>query len=511
MQLSALQAKIPPHKDETRPSVSSCSEIASNGAYKRHEPEKTLLYQTVQEHLATFLAQCEASERTVPSFVKKEFEEYLRCGILAHGFARVYCSECRYDRLVAFSCKRRGFCGSCMVRRMSETAAHLVDSVIPEIPTRQWVLSVPAPLRFLMAYDSEVLNVVLNTFLNTVFAWLRKKAKSQGAIDNASQAYPGAVTFVQRFGSALNLNVHLHCQFSDGVFIENDSGFVSFHRTPSPTLEETREISEKVARRMHKWLQKRMQDSDEQAFGHEEPLLAACYASSIRYLTALGQRAGQPLMRVIDGPEKPFDTERAARTVAGYNLHVSIPIIGSDRRGLERQLRYMGRPPLSEERLSKTADGKLRVKLKSAWSDGTSSIILTPMEFLERLVAIVPPPRKNLIRYAGVFAPNSHLRQKIVPKQENSPGEKPEDGKHPTTRKYWAWAKLLARVFEIDILECPRCKSQMQTIAFITDPKAIRDILTSLKMATAPPEPEKSQFVMEQDEFFYEVDYDYTQ
>ena len=77
---------------------------------------------------------------------------------------------------------------------------------------------------------------------------------------------------------------------------------MSFHRTPAPTLEETRDITEKVARRMHSWLEKRMQDSGGQdaAFGEKEPLLAACYAASIRYLTALGQRAGQPLMRVLD-------------------------------------------------------------------------------------------------------------------------------------------------------------------------------------------------------------------
>ena len=126
--------------------------------YARHQPEKTLLYQTVQNHMAAFFAQCEAFERSVPAFIKEEFDTFLRCGILAHGFARVYCKECRYDRLVAFSCKKRGFCGSCMARRMSATAAHLVDSVIPVIPTRQWVLSVPSPLRYLMAYDSKALN-----------------------------------------------------------------------------------------------------------------------------------------------------------------------------------------------------------------------------------------------------------------------------------------------------------------------------------------------------------------
>jgi hypothetical protein len=63
------------------------------------------LYQTVQNHLSTFLAQCEASDRAVPAFVRKELEAYLRCGILAHGFARVYCKECQFDRLVALDCK----------------------------------------------------------------------------------------------------------------------------------------------------------------------------------------------------------------------------------------------------------------------------------------------------------------------------------------------------------------------------------------------------------------------
>lgn len=225
----------------------------------------------------------------------------------------------------------------------------------------------------------------------------------------------------------------------------------------------------------------------------------------------MGHRAGQPLMRVIDGPEKPFDGERAARTVAGYNLHISNAIEAHDRKGLERQLRYMGRPPLSEQRLSKTADGKLRVKLKSAWSDGTSSIILTPMEFLERLVAIVPPPNKNMIRYSGVFASNSRLRKQIVPKPQDETCEEPEPSQHPSTKKPWSWAKLMRRVFEVDVRECPRCKSQMQTISFITEGNVIRDILASLRMATAPPEPKPSQFINEQDDFFSDIEYDYSQ
>jgi hypothetical protein len=245
---------------------------------------------------------------------------------------------------------------------------------------------------------------------------------------------------------------------------------------------------------------------DDEAFAQKEPLLASCYAASIRYLTALGHRAGQQLMRVFSELPTYGDT-REERTVAGFNLHVSIPIEGDDRRGLERQLRYMGRPPLSEERLSKTSDGKIVVKLKSKWSDGTSHVILSPTEFLERLVALIPPPRKNLIRYSGVFAPNAKLRKAIVPKTVEDAEVHCENGNHGKTTKHFAWAKLMARVFDIDVLECPRCKSKMQTISFITEPGPIKDILASMRMATAPPEAAKSSFVLEQTHF----DYDYAE
>ena len=125
--------------------------------YERHRPEESLLYQVVSRNFQAFFKKCEESVHPVPKFIKKEFESFLRCGILSYGFARVYCPSCKYDRLVGISCKKRGFCGSCLSRRISEILGHLIDEVIPQIPTRQWVLSVPAPLRYLMAYDNEVL------------------------------------------------------------------------------------------------------------------------------------------------------------------------------------------------------------------------------------------------------------------------------------------------------------------------------------------------------------------
>ena len=93
-----------------------------------------MLYGVVSDQLTTFLAHAERSGRSVPAFVERELSRYLECGILAYGFVRVRCTGCGHDRVVGFSCKGRGFCPSCGGRRMSDTAAFLVDRVLPKVP-----------------------------------------------------------------------------------------------------------------------------------------------------------------------------------------------------------------------------------------------------------------------------------------------------------------------------------------------------------------------------------------
>ena len=119
-------------------------------SYERRRPDETTLYQVVQEHVETFFAQVELETGAgLPQFVKDEFEAFLGCGILAHEFLCLRCGTCAQDTLVAFSCKRCGFCPAWGARRMAETAAHLVDHVIPRVPVRQWMVSFPIPLRHL--------------------------------------------------------------------------------------------------------------------------------------------------------------------------------------------------------------------------------------------------------------------------------------------------------------------------------------------------------------------------
>ena len=114
----------------------------STARYVRHRPETTLLYQIVDEYWPEFQAELASQDKYLPAYVTQEFEAYLKCGRLEHGFLRVRCETCHDERLVAYSCKRRGFCASCGARRMADSAALLVDDILPHQPMRQWVLSV---------------------------------------------------------------------------------------------------------------------------------------------------------------------------------------------------------------------------------------------------------------------------------------------------------------------------------------------------------------------------------
>ena len=179
--------------------------VASPPRYERRRPEQTPLYRLVREHYETFAAEIErhtGGSAGLPQFVKDEFAAYLDCGILAHGFLRLTCDGCARDTLVAFSCKRRGICPSCGTRRMAETAAYVVDNILPRMPVRQWVLSFPIPLRGLFAVHPELLTPVLRFIHRAINTQLIKQTGVK-----RQEAATGAITLIQRFGSAANLKM----------------------------------------------------------------------------------------------------------------------------------------------------------------------------------------------------------------------------------------------------------------------------------------------------------------
>ena len=143
---------------------------------ERRRPEETVLYQVVQQaHWGEF---CERAEESggLPAFVTREVDEYLTYGILERGFLRLACLSCGHGRLVGFSCKRRGFCPSCLGRRMTDTATHLAENVFPPQMVRQWVCSLPWKLRSLLGYYKALCAQVLAAFTQEVQRSLRHRA-----------------------------------------------------------------------------------------------------------------------------------------------------------------------------------------------------------------------------------------------------------------------------------------------------------------------------------------------
>jgi Transposase zinc-binding domain/Putative transposase len=228
------------------------------GYYQSRNAEDTVLYRVIDEHLGAFLetARRHADGASLPAFVEQEFRDFLTCGVLTHGFARLRCTECALERLVPFSCKGRGFCPSCGGRRMAEGAARLVDGVLPRVPVRQWVLSLPHRLRYLLAWDHGLARAVLAVAVRVLLGFQRHRACRYGIRAGRS----GSVTVIQRFGGGLNLNVHFHTLLLDGVFFESPAGALAFRPLPPPTDEEVGGVLARIGARVQRLLRRRGRD-----------------------------------------------------------------------------------------------------------------------------------------------------------------------------------------------------------------------------------------------------------
>jgi hypothetical protein len=134
---------------------------------------------------------------------------------------------------------------------MVESAALLVDEVLPQQPMRQWVLSVPFPLRFLFASQPKIMGKVLGIIYRSIATHLSHKAGYK-----KSTAHTGAVTLIQRFGSALNLNIHFHLLFLDGVYVGETSSSARFRRVKAPTCAELTQLTHTIAHRLARYLER---------------------------------------------------------------------------------------------------------------------------------------------------------------------------------------------------------------------------------------------------------------
>jgi len=275
----------------------------------------------------------------------------------------------------------------------------------------------------------------------------------------------GPVAFIHRFGALLNPHEHFHCLVIEGVFEADTSGTATFHESRAPDQKLLDEVQAKVRRCL---------------------------------LRALTRR----------GVLEPEDAEAMANWAhgGGFSLDASVRIEGADRPALERLLRTCARPAFALERLREIDAEHLVYEGIKAGPGGSISLMLTPLELIERLAALIPPPRRHRHRYYGVLAPNAPLRGQvtalagvpdgtpaadatgsiaapIVTPSRSSEGTEEAPGEAEAILRRaarYAWALLLARIHEVFPLVCPRCGGEMRIIAFITDAAAVREILSHL-------------------------------
>jgi hypothetical protein len=478
--------------------------------YRRHEPETTLLYQVLAREWATWNAErrADTGRAPLPAFVGREMDAYFRCGILDHGFTILSCDDCDQKLPVAYSCKRRGVCPSCCAKRMSEIAVHLVDNVLPHVAYRQWVTTFPHALRYWMAASRKLTSIVHRRVTAMIQLYYTHKAKERGI----KSPVAGGVTFVQRFGSALNLNVHFHTVAIDGVYSVAGLEPV-FFRLPGPTDEEVEGIVSAVAHAVmqdlttHGYLTAPDEESEasletsllDPIFAESEQLAAAVSASSVMRV-AFGDRAGCRVRRIGRGfgweDEEVVTKGRRCFSVNGFTIHANRYIGMNERGALEKLLAYGARGAFAHHRLTlhdpDDDAGDLVYALKTVWSDGTEAIRLSPGELIEKLVALVPPPYVHLSRYFGVLSSHSKRRRRIVLRPDVKKGFIAVAGSADPVRL--TWSRLLTRVFAVDISTCPACGSKVrpESAEIVDEPLLVARILLALGLygrapARAPP------------------------
>ena len=317
----------------------------------------------------------------------------------------------------------------------------------------------------------------------------------QTGIDRAS-ARCGAVTLIQRFGSALNLNVHFHMLWLDGVSEEDDESpprKPRLHRTRAPTTAQLTYLADTIAHRVCRHLTRKgwLEGEEESVFltdnaGGDDGM-DALRMSSITYRIATGAQAGRKVVTLQTLPGDAGPLEGDAGQVGGFSLHAGVAAEAHESHKLEKLCRYITRPAISEKRLSISPQGRVRYELKTPWRNGTTHVEWEAVDFIAKLAALVPPPRAHLTRFHGVFAPNAALRAQLTPSGrgkrpatdaalvEVSASDKPRSPEEK--RRAMTWAQRLKRVFGIDVSTCVHCGGAVRIVASIEEANAIRAIL----------------------------------
>jgi len=407
--------------------------------YRPRDPRKTPLFQLLESLYESVKLAWEERFEASYGFWQGSWDEavahYLDCGIWNAGFARVRCGACQHEMLVAFSCKQRELCPSCAAKRGAELGAFLADHVLEDVAHAQWVFTIPKMLRPLFFRRRQLRGVLAR------LAWHTVRDLMATAVDEPALR-PGMVSVIQAFGDRINPNPHVHAIASRGGWTREDR-FI-----PIPYVDP---------------------HAAQELFRHK--------------VLALLQR-------------KEMSSEQRVELLlswrrSGFSVHNTVHVPPGDQTALEALVRYLMRPPVSLARLQ-LLPGRDEVPHfpKGSGDDPGSATPerIDSMEYVARVLAQIPPPRKHLVRYHGFYSnaargkrrrdQAAHVQHRTADTQAGPPAA------NAALRK--RWADLLRRVYEVDPLVCPRCAGRMTVVGFVTHPEAINRILDRLRRPSQP-------------------------
>ena len=418
-------------------------ETSIRPAYRPRDAVASPLYRAVLDHLETYLA-VRSRAKNDPSHPAAEdsLRHFLQCGIPRFGVARFRCKDCGESRFVPFSCKRRMACPSCDAKRAVLESGHALEDLLPDVPYRQWVFVLPKRLRYFIHRDPRLIGAIDEIFARTLTGFLRRKS---GAPKGAA---PAQFHAIQRFGSSVNLHVHVHAALSDGCF-GFEGGVLRFYPTPRPSVVELADL-----------------------------------------LAVLRKRIFRRMLRLRAVPYSSIQ-EMMSWPHSGFALDAGTRIEDGDRAALQRLLLYFLRPAVSLKKLTyKPEEGLIRYQVTKT-NGGPSYHEWPAAEFVGRMAALVPPPRKHVVRYYGALGPRSPLRGAVTISTRKKAtlvelesgysvtlvGKVVREAKRAAKSAGKGWAACLRKIFEVDPVQCVKCGGEMKLAAVILDDGELDRIL----------------------------------
>ena len=342
---------------------------------------------------------------------------------------------------------------------------------------RQWVFTVPKPLRLVLARDPAWTRWTGALVVRAIGAWQRRVARKRGL----PAPRTGAVTFVQRFGGLVNLNVHFHLVVPDGVFVDDEAHGLRFELLPVPTNAEVLAILDRLLRR----IARRLASSRTPMASTRTRGPTCSHRSRPTQLPpgARRPRLGRP-SAASSGSARGAKASRCTRASSSPRTIAprSNGCAGTARGPRSRRSASRG-PPTGASRTSSSDPGPTAAPT-SSWRPSRSCADSS---------ASSRRPRRHLVRYSGVFGPASKLRTKLRALVPSDPTQ--EAGAHcaeprppassASRARRLPWADLLQRVFADDVLQCP-CGGRRSIVAIVTDTALARALLAGLGLATEP-------------------------